>query len=83
MSKTTVVPISLPTILAKELDRIAEEEAMTRSEFVRDLLRRRLAFAALNDFRKEFSRRARKAGIRTLADAVRVVREVRRERAAT
>lgn len=77
MSNTTVLPISLPKELARALDRQARAQAMTRSEFMRDLIRRRLAFARLDEFRPEFSGRARKAGIRNLPDAVRAVREIR------
>ncbi|MDO8581669.1 MAG: hypothetical protein Q7S16_02225 [bacterium] len=80
MSKTTVIPISLPTVFAKEIDRAANEEAMTRSEFVRTALRRQLAFSSLGALQRETSRRAQKVGIRTLRDAVRVVREARKER---
>ena len=77
MQKTTVVPISLPKEMAKELDRMAKKEAMTRSEYVRDLVRRKMAFAKLDELRVEVSKRAKKAGIRTLQDAVRAVREIR------
>ena len=80
MQKTTVIPISLPTVFAKEIDRAAHEEAMTRSEFVRTALRRQLAFTGLRELQRETSRRAKKIGMRTLADAVRVVRAVRNER---
>ena len=83
MQKTTIFPISLPTIFAKEIDRAANEEAMTRSEFVRTALRRQLAFSELHILQRETSRRARNAGIRTLRDAVRVVRATRKERVAT
>lgn len=75
---TQVLPISLPKTLAREVDRVAKFSHMTRSEFVRDTIRRRIAFMGLNNFRNEFARRAQRAGIRTLEDAVRVVREVRR-----
>jgi len=77
MSKTKIVPISLPKELAIELDRAAKKDSMTRSEFVRDMLRKRLAFARLSNFQQKFSRRARKAGIRSLGDAVQTVRKLR------
>lgn len=80
MQNTTVVPISLPKQMAKELDRMAKKESMTRSEYVRNLVRRQLAFRQLGEFRKEFSVKAKKAGIRTLEDAVRAVREIRHEK---
>ncbi len=77
MQNTTVVPISLPKEMAKQLDQMAKKEAMTRSEYVRNLVRRQLAFRQLDEFRKEFSVKAKKAGIRTLQDAVKVVRQIR------
>lgn len=77
MSNTTVIPISLPKELARKVDRVAQERSMTRSEYVRDLIRRQIAFSELEEFRIEAARRAKKAGLRTLDDAVRVVREIR------
>lgn len=77
MAKTKILPISLPQDLAVELDKAAKKESMTRSEFVRDMLRRRLAFTKLSEFQQEFSRRAKKAGIRNLNDAVKEVRKLR------
>jgi metal-responsive CopG/Arc/MetJ family transcriptional regulator len=53
MSKTTIVSVSLPDRLAKELDKTARAQAMTRSEFVRDMLRRRLAVEQLREARKD------------------------------
>ncbi len=43
MANTTVVPISLPKELARNLDRAAKHAQMTRSEFVRDTIRTRVA----------------------------------------
>lgn len=80
MSNIAIVPISLPKELARELDRMAKKEAMTRSEYVRSLLRRQTAFWKLDELRKVASKRAEKAGIRTLQDAVRAVREIRNEK---
>lgn len=77
MQNTKVVPISLPKDLARSLDRQARAASMTRSEYVRDLLRRKLAFAKLDEFRKEASVRAQKAGFTALDDAVKAVREIR------
>ena len=76
-SNTTVVPISLPKEMAKELDRNAKRQEMTRSEYERDMLRKQVSFAKMDAFRDEFSRRAKKAGIRTQQDAVRAGREIR------
>ena len=76
-SNTKIIPVSLPRGLARELDQAAEREQMTRSEFVRDMLRRRIAFMKLGDFRQEFARRARKNRIRTVSGAVSAVRKLR------
>ncbi|MBI2636773.1 MAG: ribbon-helix-helix protein, CopG family [Parcubacteria group bacterium] len=76
-NNTTVVPISLPKAMAKELDRAAKKQFMTRSEFARDMLRRQLAFTRLDELRRAVSSRASAAGIRTLEDAVKAVRELR------
>ena len=43
MANTTVVPISLPKELAQNLDKAARRAQMTRSEFVRDTIRKRVA----------------------------------------
>lgn len=77
MSATAIIPISLPKQMARDLDRAARRDAMTRSEYVRNLIRRQLAFAGLHDLQKEVSSRAKSAGIRSLGDAVRAVRSVR------
>ncbi len=77
MPNTSIVPISLPKELARQLDRMARREAMTRSEYVRNLVRRQVSFRKLDELRVEAANRAKKAGIRTIQDAVRVVREVR------
>lgn len=74
---TTIVPISLPKAMARELNTAAKQEAMTRSEYVRYVLRRQLSLVKMNAFREEFSVRARKFGIKKLSDAVSAVREVR------
>lgn len=78
MQNTKVVPISLPKDLARSLDREAKAAFMTRSEYVRDMLRRQMGFAKLRVLQQEMSRRAPKAGLRTLEDAVKAVRELRR-----
>ena len=77
MSNTIVMPISLPKDLAKMVDREAKTRSMTRSEFVRDLVRRQVSFSSLRELQRETARRAPKAGIKTVEDAVRAVRELR------
>lgn len=75
--KTVVLPISLPSTLARQLDTAAKMEAMTRSEYVRSLIRRQMGFNAFRLLQEEASKRSKGAGIRTLRDAVRVARAVR------
>lgn len=77
MSNTAVIPISLPKELARAIDREAKTRSMTRSEFIRDLVRRQLAFSSLRELQSEAARRASKAGMRTQEDVVRAVRELR------
>lgn len=74
---TVIVPVSMPKEMARELDQASKNRSMNRSEYIRDMLRKQVAFARMDVFREEFSRRAKKAGIRTLQDAVRAVRDVR------
>ncbi len=76
---STVIPVSLPRSLAREVDKLALKRHMTRSELFRDSIRRQVAFARLDDVRDEFAKKAQRAGVRTLQDAVRLVRSVRKE----
>ncbi|MDP3995035.1 MAG: ribbon-helix-helix domain-containing protein [bacterium] len=76
-SKTDIISFSLPRQLAQELDREARAQSMTRSEFVRDSLRRKLAFKGLRELQREAAKRAKQAGILTEEDVVRAVREIR------
>ncbi len=77
-SVTTIMPISLPKEMAREINKAAKRENMTRSEYVRGVLRRQIALSGMNSFRGEFSKRAKNAGIKSLQDAVKVVRQVRK-----
>ena len=77
MANTVVVPISLTKTLARQVDRLAKQQDMTRSELVRDAIRRRLAFVDLRYLQSEFARQAGRAQVRTLRDSVRLVRTVR------
>lgn len=80
-NNTVVVPVSLPKELAKIVNQQAKRQSMTRSEYIRDALRRKTAFAVMDEFRMEASKRVKRAGIRTLQDAVRIVREIRDNKA--
>lgn len=77
MPDAAILTFSFPQTLARALNRAARSRAMTRSEYVRELVRRDLAFAPLRELQRETARRAPKAGIRTLEDAVRAVRALR------
>ncbi|GEM_PF-2626807 len=77
MKNTLVITISLPRSLADLVDREAKAQAMNRSEYVRSLVRRKLAFKQIEEIRKVTAPQLQAAGIRTLQDAVRAVREVR------
>ncbi|MBI3626955.1 ribbon-helix-helix protein, CopG family [Candidatus Uhrbacteria bacterium] len=78
MTQTTIIPISLPRQMAKEIDRAAKVLSMTRSEFVRNTLRRQLAFYRLRELQTITGRRAADRGLMTIQDAVKAVRQVRR-----
>ena len=77
MPKTVIIPISLPQKMAKELDKVARTESMTRSEFVRDMLRRQMSFYRLKTFQKEAARRASEYGFVDMEDIVKAVSEIR------
>lgn len=71
------MPISLPSELAAQVDQAARTESMTRSEYIRSLIRRQVAFSALRELQEESSKRSKTAGVRNLRDAVKVVRTLR------
>ena len=76
-NNSIVIPISLPKVLAKELDGEAKKELMTRSEYIRSLLRKQLAFTKMQDFRGQFARHSKNTGLKTLGGAVKQVRVLR------
>ena len=80
LSNTAIIPISLPVRLAKDLDYVAKNETMTRSEFVRNLIRREVAFLQLRELQTSVTRNAHAVGIRTLDDAVGAVRAIRTQK---
>ena len=80
LSVTTIIPISLPKAMAREINIAAKSENMTRSEYVRGILRRQIALSKMSSFRGEFSIRAKKAGFKSLKDSVAVVRQLRKQK---
>ena len=78
--KTKVISVSVPEKLAEELDRIAKEEGISKSELVRLMARsyrREQAEEALFRLQREFGPRLRAAGIKTEEDVDRLVFEDR------
>ena len=71
--------LSIPPKLLREAERLAKREGRTRSELMREALRRYMADSRWREL-QEFGRtQARKLGI-TEADVERLVREERAER---
>ena len=78
--KTKVISISVPEVLAEELDRMAEEEGVSKSELVRLMARsyrRERAEEALFRLQRELGPGLRAAGIKTEEDVDRLVFEDR------
>ena len=69
--------VSIPPLLSKEAEQAAREESRTRSELVREALRRYLAERALHRAQDRLSRRLQTLGIRTEEDVERLVDEGR------
>lgn len=78
---TKTVNISLPSELMGQLDRVAKKRSANRSELIRDALRsyldRRERWETLFAIGK---RQAKKMGVTTEEDVVRIVREYRNEK---
>ena len=70
--------VSLPPPLSKEALRIAKEEFRTRSELVREALRRYMENRTLDRIRTKLSRRFKTMGIQTEADVERMIDDGRR-----
>jgi len=69
MSKT--ITVRLDDKLAQKLDHVAEYSGRSRSDVVRDALRRQLALAILDEVREELVPLAEKQGIFTDEDVFR------------
>ncbi len=77
---TRVISVSVPEALAHELDRMAEEEGISKSELVRLMARsyqRDRAEAEFLELQRIFAPRFRAAGITTEEDVDRIVFEDR------
>jgi predicted transcriptional regulator len=71
MSKT--ITVRLDDKLAKKLDHVAEYSGRSRSDVIRDALRRQLAIAILDEVREELVPLAEKQGIFTDEDVFRLL----------
>ncbi len=71
--KTSVLTIRLDPDLEKQLERAAKRSGRSRSEIVRDALRRQLAVAQFEDLRKRIMPFAEAAGYLTDEDVFRDV----------
>lgn len=69
--------VSLPPPLSREALKIAREEYRTRSELVREALRRYLENRTLDRIRAKLSRRFKALGIKSEADIERLIDEGR------
>lgn len=81
MRTTTPITISLPIDLLQETQRVAREEARTRSDLIRDALRQYLASRRWQRLRQWGAETAERLGIKTEADLQRLLDEVRAGRA--
>ncbi len=73
---TKVISISVPEALARELERMAKEEGVSKSELVRLMARaykRERAEAEFLELQRIFAPRARALGITTEEDVDRIV----------
>jgi predicted transcriptional regulator len=71
--KTSAVTIRLDPELEAQLDRVAKRSGRTRSDVVREALRRQLALAQFEDLRKRMMPFAEAAGYLTDEDVFRDV----------
>jgi predicted transcriptional regulator len=71
--KTSALTVRLDPDLEKQLDRAAKRSGRSRSEIVRDALRRQLAVAQFEDLRKRIMPFAEAAGYLTDEDVFRDV----------
>jgi CopG family transcriptional regulator/antitoxin EndoAI len=77
MRTTKPITISLPTDLLRETQRVAREEARTRSELIRDALRQYLASRRWQRLRQWGAETAERLGLKSEADLQRLLDDVR------
>ena len=77
MRTTKPITISLPPELLRETQRVAREEARTRSELIRDALRQYLTSRRWQRLRQLGAETAERLGLKTEADLQRLLDTVR------
>jgi len=77
MRTTKPITISLPTDLARETQRVAREDARTRSDLIRDALQQYLASRRWRRLRQWGAETADRLGLKTEADLQRLLAGVR------
>ncbi|HLC43270.1 MAG TPA: ribbon-helix-helix protein, CopG family [Methylomirabilota bacterium] len=83
MRSTKPITISLPTDLLREAQRVAKEEARTRSEVIRDALQQYLASRRWQHLRQWGTETAKRLGLKNEADLQRLLDKVRTEQRRT
>lgn len=78
MRATAIWSFCLPPEMVRELEKIAKEENRTKSELIREALRRYVEARKWQQLQAEMAARARQLGIETEADVERLVDAVRR-----
>jgi len=80
MRTSEVISITLPPKLLRAAERLAKKEGRTRSELFREALRRYLAEQSLRELQQYGAQQAKKLGIESDDDILRLIKEYRRER---
>jgi CopG family transcriptional regulator/antitoxin EndoAI len=78
MRSTRVWSFSLPFEMVRELERIAQQEHRTKSELIREALRRYVEAHHWKHLQREMAARAQHLGITTEEEIERLIDEVRR-----
>jgi CopG family transcriptional regulator/antitoxin EndoAI len=74
-----VISITLPPKLLREAERLARKEGRTRSELFREALRRYLAEQSLRELQRYGAQQAKKLGVESDEDVLRLIQEYRQE----
>ena len=79
MRTSEVISITLPPKLLREAERLARKEGRTRSELFREALRRYLAEQSLRELQRYGAQQAKKRGVESDEDILRLIQEYRQE----